>query len=303
MPMGIDGIPPADVAIDPALVGALLGDQHPDLSRLPLADAGSGWDNCLYRLGDDLAVRLPRRAAAAALIEHEQRWLAQLAPLPLPIPVAVRVGRPGRGYPWAWSVVPWFEGQPAATAPLDAEAAVVDLAAFVTALHRPAPSDAPRNPLRGVPLEDRAEAVYRRAADLDGVVDREAVLRIWDEVVRAPHWPGPPLWIHGDLHPGNLLVSGRRLTAVIDFGDLTSGDPATDLAVAWMLLPPASRTAFRAAVARSCEWADDHVWRRARGWALALGLAFLASSRDDETMRTVGRATVDAVLGDAAPLR
>lgn len=301
--MGIGGVPPPDVVIEPALVGALLGDQHPDLARLPLVDAGSGWDNCLYRLGDDLAVRLPRRAAAAVLIEHEQRWLAQLARLPLPIPVPVRVGRPGRGYPWAWSVVPWFEGRPAAIEPPDAGAAAADLAAFVTALHRPAPLDAPRNPFRGVPLEDRAEEVCRRAADLDGLVDGAAVLRLWDEAVRAPRWPGPPLWIHGDLHSGNLLVRDGRLSAVIDFGDLTSGDPATDLAVAWMVLTPAARPTFRAAVARAGEWTDDHVWTRARGWALALGLAFLASSRDDAAMRAMGRAALDAVLGDSDPIR
>jgi aminoglycoside phosphotransferase (APT) family kinase protein len=292
--------PAAEVAIELALVRALVDQQHPDLAHLRLVDVGSGWDNSLYRLGAELAVRLPRRVLAAPLIEHEQRWLPELAPrLPLPIPVPVRVGRPGRGFPWSWSVVPWLTGRPAAVEPPhDAAAAAVTLAAFVCALHRPAPDDAPSNPVRGVPLVDRAAAVHARVTDLDGLVNRVAVLDVWDEVVRTPTWSGSPLWIHGDLHPGNVLVDRGRISAVIDFGDLTAGDPATDLSIAWTLLPATARRIFRTSVTGLSDGIDGNTWIRARGWALALGLAFLASSRDDELMSLMGRTAIDAVLSE-----
>jgi aminoglycoside phosphotransferase (APT) family kinase protein len=123
------------------------------------------------------------------------------------------------------------------------------------------------------------------------------LLDLWSQLVETPPWTRPPLWIHGDFHPGNLLVSEGRLTAVIDFGDLCAGDPATDLAVAWMLLPPSARPIFRAA-ADGCGWIGDHTWMRARGWALVLGLAFLASSRDNAVMGALGRATLEAALSD-----
>ena len=298
MPIGAK--PAADVAIEISLVRALLNQQHADLAHLPLVDVGSGWDNSLYRLGADLAVRLPRRALAAPLIEHEQKWLPELAPrLPLPIPVPVRVGLPGQGFPWSWSVVPWLTGQPAVVEPPhDAAAAAVTLATFVCALHRPAPDDAPRNPVRGVPLADRAAAVHARTTDLDGLVNRTAVLDLWEKVVGTPTWSGPPLWIHGDLHAGNVLVDRGRISAVIDFGDLTAGDPATDLSIAWTLLPATARSIFRTSVTELSGWVDGDTWIRARGWALALGLAFLASSRDNQLMSLMGRTAIDAVLSE-----
>ena len=183
----LDAIPPAEVAIDACVVRRLLQEQHSDLMHLALVDAGEGWDNRLFRLGDDLAVRLPRRAASAALIEHEQRWLPLLAPrLPLPIPVPVRLGQPGCGFPWSWSVVRWFTGQSAALAPLeDPSATAVVLGRFLGALHQPAPADAPRNPWRGIPLAGRAEAMRTHLQRVDGVVDRGAVLDLWERVVSA----------------------------------------------------------------------------------------------------------------------
>jgi aminoglycoside phosphotransferase (APT) family kinase protein len=140
--------PPAEVTIDPSLVRALLQEQHTDLAQLALIDIGEGWDNKLFRLGDALAVRLPRRAASAALIEHEQRWLPRLSPrLPLPVPVPLRVGRPGSGFPWSWSVVPWLAGESALVAPPQDPAPIAaTLAQFLRALHQPAPDDAPHNP-------------------------------------------------------------------------------------------------------------------------------------------------------------
>jgi aminoglycoside phosphotransferase (APT) family kinase protein len=291
--------PPAEVTIEASLVRALLQEQHPNLAHMALIDIGEGWDNKLFRLGDDLAVRLPRRAASAALIEQEQRWLPRLSPrLPLPVPVPLRVGRPGSGFPWCWSVVPWFAGETALVAPpQDPAPMVAALGQFLRALHQPAPDDAPHNPWRGVPLATRTNNVREHVQQLDGLVDGIAVLSLWAHVVSAPAWSGPPMWIHGDLHPGNLLISGGRLSAVIDFGDLAAGDPATDLSVIWML-PPSTRSIFLASIRGKFNATDDDTWMRARGWAVALGLAYVASSRDDEAMGELGRAMIDAALHD-----
>jgi len=241
--MVIKAKPPPDVAIDPSLVRALIQEQHPDLAHLALTDIGDGWDNRLFRLGEALAVRVPRRAAAAALIEHEQQWLPRLSPsLPLPVPVPIRVGRPGCGFPWSWSIVPWFPGQSALGEPPRAPVtAAVALGEFLRALHQPAPADAPHNPWRSVPLVARANILREHLQQVGGVVDRVAVLALWERILSAGPWTGPLVWIHGDLHPGNLLLSGGRLAAVLDFGDLAAGDPATDLSAAWMWLPPSAR--------------------------------------------------------------
>ena len=298
MPIGTN--PPAEVTIDLALVRALIQEQHTDLAHLVLSDIGEGWDNRLFGLGDDLVVRVPRRAISAALIEREQRWLPRLSPqLPLPIPVPSRVGRPGCGFPWSWSITSWFPGQSALHAPpQDLSRAAVALGQFLRALHQPAPVEAPHNPWRSVPLAARTSVLHNHLQQTDGLVDRTAVLELWEHAVSAPSWSGPPLWIHGDLHPGNLLVNQGRLSAVIDFGDLAAGDPATDLSVIWMLLPPSTRPTFRASARGEFDPVDDHTLMRARGWALALGLAYLGSSQGDEAMRTLGLATIDAALSD-----
>lgn len=288
-------MPAAELQVDEDLVRALLAEQHPDLADRPLHPVASGWDNAIFRLGDDLAVRLPRRELAVPLIAHEQRWLPHLAPsLPLPIPAPVRVGRAGAGYPWPWSVCPWFHGASALTTPLvDAEGAARSLGAFLAALHQPAPADAPANPYRGIPLAERA---HRTVEALDRLehLDRAAVLTRWEALSTAPAWDGPPLWLHGDVHPGNLLVADGGLVAVIDFGDLTAGDPATDLAVAWMLLPARARPALRAAYGE----VDDATWQRAQAWALALGLAIAASSADNPPYAQLADRTITAALAD-----
>src|SRR5689334_3635384 len=135
------GTPPAEVLIDSALVAGLLAKQHPDLAHLPLRAVDAGWDNALFRLGDHLAVRLPRRALAAPLIIHEQRWLPNLANcLALPIPAPLRVGTPTLGYPWHWSIVPWLSGMAADQHAPDA-AQALPFAAFLRSLHVPAPAD------------------------------------------------------------------------------------------------------------------------------------------------------------------
>jgi aminoglycoside phosphotransferase (APT) family kinase protein len=232
----LNGTPVAEFEITGALVTALLTDQHPDLAHLPLQLVGEGWDNVLFRLGDCLAVRLPRRTAAANLIRHEQTWLPRLAAqLPLPVPAPCRVGTPARGYPWKWSVVPWLPGQPAhQNEPVASQVTTLD--AFLSSLHVPAPADAPVNPVRGVPLRQRARAVEERMQRLAGRTNliTAQIRQIWDAGLAAPV-DVSSTWLHGDLHPSNVLVKEGIISGIIDWGDITSGDCATDLASIWML--------------------------------------------------------------------
>jgi aminoglycoside phosphotransferase (APT) family kinase protein len=286
-------MPSAEVDVDEPLVRRLLADQHPDLADLPLTVVANGWDNVIYRLGDDLAVRLPRRAVAAVLVENEQRWLPELAArLPLPIPVPIRTGQSSDEYPWSWSVVPWFDGGLAAvTPPTDQGRTAAALAGFVVALHVEAPAVAPANPFRGGPLSERDAPVRERTAQLASVVDGPAILALWEEVSAVRPWRHPPVWLHGDLHGANLLVTDGRLSAVIDFGDITAGDPATDLSVSWQLFDAHHRAAFFDRLGT-----DTDTRTRARAWALHLSLAYLANSADNPLIASIGRTTLGAVL-------
>jgi aminoglycoside phosphotransferase (APT) family kinase protein len=273
------GTPPAEVPIDAALVAGLLADQHPDLARLPLREVAAGWDNAMFRLGDRLAVRLPRRVAAAGLIAHEQAWLPELADrLALPVPAPVRVGRPGRGYPWAWSVQPWIPGAPAdRRAPMASQAQ--PFAEFLRSLHQAAPAGAPANPVRGVPLHQRADAVEERmrrlAARTHSITER--VRGIWQAALDAPI-DVPPTWLHGDLHPRNVLVERGAIAGVIDWGDITAGDRATDLAAIWMLF--ASSDARQAALTTYGP-ISEATMQRARGWAVLFGVVLLDTGLAD----------------------
>jgi aminoglycoside phosphotransferase (APT) family kinase protein len=290
--------PAAETTINTDLVHALLVDQYPELADQPIEFTSSGWDNEIHRIGDHHAIRLPRRTLAAELVEHEQRWLPELAPhLPLPVPTPVHNGHPAIGYPWHWSVVPWLPGVPLAHSPsLDTTTLAIDLARFLNALHRPAPADAPRNPYRGVPLPDRDATVRKNAAEVEGV-DAGRALELWAQLVETPPWGEEPLWLHGDLHPLNLLVHGGRLSAVIDWGDITAGDPAADLAVAWMAFDSDDRLRFRDSLELNGHRVGVHTWNRARAWALSLGLAFVAHSSDNPALRRIGATTLDRVLG------
>ena len=286
--------PAAEIDIDAALVARLLAAQCPELAALPVEVVANGWDNTIARIGDDWLARLPRRADAAHLVLTEQVWLPQLAPrLPLDVPVPWFCGVADEHYPWAWSVCRWLPGNTAAIAPpTDLAATAVVLASFIEALHQPAPDDAPTNPFRGVSLQRRAQAVVDRAHLLEAIIDTPRVLRTWDELRSTPAWDGPPAWLHGDLHPSNMLTVDGRLSAVIDFGDMCAGDPATDLALAWMMFPPAEREQFRSAVG-----VDEHTWRRAAGWALNLSLAYMTGD-DSTSMPAIGRRTLAAVLAE-----
>lgn len=286
------GTPRAEVAVDEALVRALLAQQHGDLAGLPLVLVDEGWDNVMYRLGEAYVVRLPRRAAAATLIEREQRWLPQFAGrLPVRVPAPMRCGEPGAGYPWCWSVLPWIAGEAADLEP-PAESEAATLASFFRALHVPAPPEAPRNPVRGVPLVQRQAMVEARAARVAAATDAltPRLARLWQAALEAPGDDGDR-WLHGDLHARNVLVERGRIVGIIDWSDLASGDRATDLAAIWGLL--GTRAARRAAM-EACE-ASEATWARARGWAYAFGMMLLDSGLADHPRhaamgrRTLGR--------------
>lgn len=291
--------------IDESLVRDLLTQQHPDLARLPISPPTSGWDNAVFQLGERLAVRLPRRSESVPLIANEQRWLPVLEEhLPLPIPVPLRTGTRGVGYPWPWSICPWLPGEPASTTPpADPVQTARRLGAFIGALQQPAPPDAPINPYRGTALALRTPRLHEALARVGRTSQRLSQARVdqiwarWRELVDTPPYVGPPLWLHGDLHPANLLIHNGALCAVIDFGDVSSGDPATDLAVGWMLFDHASRNELRRAVGT----VDDHTWLRAEAWALALAVAYLDGSPDGSPLVDVALRTLAAVLDD--PLR
>ncbi|GGE86896.1 aminoglycoside phosphotransferase family protein [Mycetocola zhadangensis] len=225
--------PVADIDVSPELVRRLLRAQHPELSALPLELVTNGWDNTIYRLGTDLVVRLPRRQVAAELLRNEQRWLPDIAArVEVAVPRPLRIGTPTPWFPWFWTVSTWFDGTIAASLPRSARAGLAEsLAGFLTNVHIPAPEEAPKNRFRGVPLEHRHADVMKRL-DSDRVPDAAAVSGVWHRAVAAPAWDGPPLWLHGDLHPANLVTVDGSLAAVLDFGDLTAGDPAMDLAAA-----------------------------------------------------------------------
>lgn len=264
-----------EVPTDAALVRRLLAGQFPRWADLPISLVRSfGTDHDIYRVGDRLAARLPRIGGAAAQAAKEAEWLPRLAPqLPLALPVQLGMGHPAEGYPFDWSVCEWLPGENASAGVGDLVQAAVDLAGFIVALRQADTAGAPPRPRRGRggPLAEHDEQVRRSIAELGGRLDGDAALRSWQESLYAPAWDGPPVWVHGDLLPGNLLVVSGRLSAVIDFGCLNLGDPACDLQPAWNMFTGASRLGFRAGLG-----ADDASWLRGRGWVLYQAVTALA---------------------------
>ncbi|GGX06578.1 phosphotransferase [Streptomyces malachitofuscus] len=260
--------------IDATLARRLVDTQFPQWAALPLEMLDpAGSDHVIYRLGEELSVRLPRHAGAIGQARKESRWLPRLAPhLPLAIPAPVGVGEPDFGYPWPWAVSRWLDGEVATVEALaDSATAAVELARFLAALQRFAPEDLSvahlPDDLTDRPLSDRDRATRAAIDRLDDVFDGPAMTALWDEALNAPGWSGPPVWFHGDFHTGNLLTIEGRLSAVIDFGGLGVGDPAPDLMIAFTLMTADSRAVFRDTLG-----VDEATWLRGRGWALATGL-------------------------------
>jgi len=285
-----------ELETDASLVGRLLAAQFPHWADLPIEPVqSSGTDNAIYRLGDDMAVRLPRIHWATGQPELEHEWLPRLAPhLPLAIPVPLAQGAPGEGYPWQWSIHRWLGGETATLERIaDPDSFAKELAEFVTALQRIDAKDGPPAG-RGVPLAMRDAPTRAAIEELHGMVDTDAMTAMWDAALQIPEWNGPDVWIHGDLAPGNLLVVDGRLSAVIDFGCLGVGDPACDAIVAWNLLTAETRNAYRAALR-----VDDDTWDRGRGWALSVALIQLPYYDSRSPVLAAGaRYTLNEVLAD-----
>jgi aminoglycoside phosphotransferase (APT) family kinase protein len=291
------------VVIDADLARRLVAAQFPQWADLPVAPVElDGWDNRTFRLGPELSVRLPSGDWYALQVDKEQTWLPRLAAhLPLAIPQPVARGEPGEGYPYPWSVYRWLEGAPASSAPVaDPVALATALASFLVALRRaPAaggPAPGRHNFFRGGPLATYAEETSCALEALGDEVAADAVRRTFDDALGAL-WEGPPVWVHGDVAAGNLLLRDGRLAAVIDFGCAAVGDPACDVVIAWTLFSGASREAFRAGLG-----VDEATWSRGRGWALWKALITLVGDleRGDRAGAAATRRVVDAVVADHA---
>jgi aminoglycoside phosphotransferase (APT) family kinase protein len=284
-------------SIDIPMAERLVATQFPQWADLPVRAVDlAGWDNRTFRLGDTMSIRLPTGPWYAFQVEKEQRWLPLLAPQ-LPIPEPVAQGQPGDGYPYAWSIYRWIDGKPAtADAIGDLTAFATDLAGFLVALREADAAGGPEpgrhNFFRGGPLETYEEEARQAIADLGDAIPATTAHRILDEALAA-EWTGRPVWFHGDVATGNLLVRDGALSAVIDFGTSGVGDPACDVVIAWTLLADDSRAAFR----RTLD-IDDATWARGRGWALWKALITYAQHRGEDSADSAITADLRRVLGE-----
>ncbi len=296
--------PEAEFGINGHDLRQLLVDQFPQYRHASLERLNEGFDNVLWRLGDDLIIRLPRRAISVPLLELEILWLPRIGPsLPIDVPIPVHVGAPSALFPLPWVIVPWFEGIAGDEIEQPASADVArQLGSFLRALHQPAPREAPENPFRGVHLGERGTTFEERmmfVLDHDETIDEVTLRRTWERALEARPLEGDRQWIHGDLHPANLIFSDGALRAVVDFGDFCAGDPATDLAGAWMLVVPDALMPFLDAYGG----ADQHLVRRALGWATLFGLMFVQLGVEGRAhYERIGRRTLDNVTSFSATL-
>ena len=284
------------------LVRDLLQEQHPDLAGLAIREVAGGWGNQMWRLGDELAVRMQRMDRTPELQLKERRWLPVLAPrLPLPVPVPVRFGEPSERFPKHWTVMTWVPGEPLDHGAISRGTHAADmLAGFLQALHVQAPAGAPVATDRGAHPRDCTggfENFFQAVAPDDIAAGVRAV---WDDAVAAHAWEGPPVWVHGDLHPANVVVSDGTLSGIVDFGALFAGDPAWDLAAAWVLLPAGTASRFFDTYAQ----ADEAAIRRARGLAALKSLFLMRMGQNGDRglpggkphWGPAGRAALDRVL-------
>lgn len=285
---------PNEIDTDAALVRRLLEAQFPAwatraIERVPSA----GTDNAMYRLGDDLAVRLPKIGWALDAILKERRWIPRLAPaLPFVVPLPVVEGEPTDEYPYAWNVVQWLPGATALPDAIDQPSVADDLARFLLALRQIDSVGGPTH-RRGEPLVRQDDVVQQNIAGLDGEIDATAFADAWRKALAAPEYGGEPVWFHGDLAYLNVLTRDGRVAGIIDWGLCGVGDPAIDLLPAWSFFTRENRRRFRAALD-----VDDAMWARGKGWALA-GISGITYYRETNPVLVADKIrAIEAVLAD-----
>ncbi|TXS38465.1 aminoglycoside phosphotransferase family protein [Streptomyces sp. OR43] len=269
-----------EIEITAELVRDLLREQHPDLAGLAVREVEGGWGNQMWRLGDELAVRMQRMDPTPELQLKERRWLPVLAPrLPVPVPLPVRFGEPSERFPKHWTVMTWVPGEPLDHGSISrGDHAADTLAGFLRALHVEAPADAPVSTDVGARPGNCADG-FEHFFQAVGPHDIAAEIRaVWDDAVAARAWEGPPVWVHGDLHPANVVVADGTLSGIVDFGSMVAGDPAWDLAAAWVLLPAGTAARFFDVYAR----ADEAAIRRARGLAAMKSLFLMLMGQNGD---------------------
>ncbi len=293
--------PAAEVFIDEELVRTLIESQYPQFAHLPCRQAGEGFDNSLWRLGEELVVRLPRREVGVEPILRELRWLPVIAGrVTLKTPLPHLPGEATEQYAWPWLIARWVDGVPGdEVSPDDRGRSATALATFLREIHVIAPPDAPANPFRGGPLRDRSSTFEARVLDVTEVVDLSATREIWTRCLKAAPWDTAPLWLHGDLHPGNTLYQDHQLVGVVDFGDLCAGDPATDLAGGLMALPFEALDEFFSTYGPL----DDATLWRTVGWATHFGVLMTSLGLlSHPSYLAVGRLSLDNAARLAAAL-
>ena len=284
--------PDPEIAITELQLKNMLDRQFPEFSNLKLQLIASGWDNFIYRFGTDLMIRIPRRQLGAELIGNEIVWLQRLnGQLPIDIPVPIRVGKPNNHYPWRWTIMPWFDGKSALNTVLE-RPQVKRFISFLKTLHSLAHKNAPANPFRDVPLSMRDKDVQKKISELESksISIPKSIQQQWKTITNI-EIDTPPCLIHGDLHPGNIIVNNNKLQAIIDWGDITKGDPATDLASLWMLIenPEQRIEAFN-------EYgASGKTIQRSKGWAILYGVTFLNTGM--EKYRNLGKRILNNING------
>lgn len=288
--------PKGDINITESLVKKLLDKQIHELSYLPLEYLAEGWDNVMYRLGNDYLVRLPRRTQAATLIKNEQRYLEYLPrQLPINIPLSIYDGKPQEGYPWHWSLLPYFPGKAADISRIDS-IECTRLMNFLKSIHLPDNGDAPKNEFRGGDLTNRDEVVQERLLSLKKHIPNyyPPIIRLWNKAMAADKHK-VNRWIHGDLHPFNVLVDNGKFSAIIDWGDITSGDVATDLAAIWLLFDNKDERAT-AVVSYGM---DKQLIARTIGWAINFAAVFYQNGlTDNPRFLSIGEKTFKRLLED-----